>query len=57
MLVDPLSVPAVIEGALRLLADPAYADALGERARARALRDYTWPVAIERMERCMESVL
>jgi phosphatidylinositol alpha-1,6-mannosyltransferase len=57
VLVDPRSVPAVIEGAQRLLADPAYADALGERARARALRDYTWPVAIERMERCMESVL
>jgi phosphatidylinositol alpha-1,6-mannosyltransferase len=57
VLVDPLSLPAVIEGALRLLEDAAYADALGERASARALRDYTWSAAIKRMERCMESVL
>jgi phosphatidyl-myo-inositol dimannoside synthase len=57
VLVDPLSLPAVIKGALRLLEDPAYADALGERARARALRNYTWSAAIERMERCMESML
>jgi phosphatidylinositol alpha-1,6-mannosyltransferase len=57
LLVDPLSLPAVIKGALLLLEDPAYADALGERANARALRDYTWSAAIGRMERCMESVL
>ena len=57
VLVDPLSLPAVIEGALRLLDDPGYAKTLGERASARALRDYTWSAAIERMERCMESVL
>jgi phosphatidylinositol alpha-1,6-mannosyltransferase len=57
VLVDPLSLPAVIEGALRLLEDPGYAKTLGERASARALREYTWSAAIERMERCMESVL
>jgi phosphatidylinositol alpha-1,6-mannosyltransferase len=57
VLVDPLSLPAVIEGAMRLLDDPAYADTLGERARARALRDYTWSAAVDRMERCMESLL
>jgi phosphatidylinositol alpha-1,6-mannosyltransferase len=57
VLVDPLSVPAVIEGALRLLEDRAYADLLGERASARALRDYTWSAAVDRMERCLESLL
>ena len=57
LLVDPLSVVEVVDGALRLLDDPAYADALGARARERALRDYTWDAAITRMERCMEGVL
>jgi len=57
LLVDPRSVVAVADGALRLLGDPAYADALGARARDRALRDYTWDAAIARMERCMEAVL
>jgi len=57
LLVDPLSLPDVIRAALRLLEDPRYADALGARARDRALRDYTWSAAVERMERCMEGML
>jgi phosphatidylinositol alpha-1,6-mannosyltransferase len=57
VLVDPLSLPEIVEGATRLLEDAAYADLLGSRARARALRDYTWTAAVERMERCMESLL
>jgi phosphatidylinositol alpha-1,6-mannosyltransferase len=57
VLVDPHSVAEVADGALRLLDDPAYADALGERARERATRDYTWDAAITRMERYMEAVL
>lgn len=57
LLVDPTSITGVADGALRLLDDPAYADALGERARERALRDHTWSAAIARMERCMESLL
>jgi len=57
LLVDPTSVAAVADGALRLLDDPAFADALGERGRQRALRDHTWSAAIDRMERCMESLL
>jgi phosphatidylinositol alpha-1,6-mannosyltransferase len=57
LLVDPTSVADVADGALRLLDDPAFADALGEQARQRAFRDHTWSVAIARMERCMESLL
>jgi len=57
LLVDPTSVADVAGGALRLLDDPAFADALGERARERALRDHTWSAAIDRMERCMETLL
>ena len=57
LLVDPLSVPAVTAAALRLLDDPELADSLGERARRRAERDFTWEVAVGRMERCLESVL
>ena len=57
LLVDPTSIADVASAALRLLDDPALADALGERARERALRDHTWSVAIERMERCMETLL
>jgi phosphatidyl-myo-inositol dimannoside synthase len=57
VVVDPLSLPEIVEGAARLLEDAAYADALGEHARARALRDYTWAAAVDRMERCMESLL
>jgi phosphatidylinositol alpha-1,6-mannosyltransferase len=57
VLVDPLSVVDVANGALGLLDDPSYADALGARARERALRDYTWDAAITRMERCMETAL
>ena len=57
LLVDPTSVADVAGGALRLLDDPAFADALGEQARERALRDHTWSAAIDRMERCMETLL
>jgi phosphatidylinositol alpha-1,6-mannosyltransferase len=57
LLVDPLSVPAVTAAARRLLEEPGLADALGERAELRARRDFTWEVAVERMERCLESVL
>jgi len=57
VLVDPRSVAEVAEGALRLLDEPAYADALGARARERALSGYTWDIAIARMERCMEAML
>ncbi len=57
LLVDPLSVPAVTAAALRLLEHPKLADSLGERARRRAERDFTWEVAVGRMERCLESVL
>jgi phosphatidylinositol alpha-1,6-mannosyltransferase len=57
VLVDPRSLPEIVEGATRLLEDAAYADLLGARARGRALRDYTWTAAVERMERCMESLL
>jgi phosphatidylinositol alpha-1,6-mannosyltransferase len=57
LLVDPLSVEAVTAAALRLLEDPRLADSLGAAARARAERDFTWEVAIGRMERCLESVL
>jgi phosphatidylinositol alpha-1,6-mannosyltransferase len=57
LLVDPESVADVADGALRLLGDPAYADALGQRARDRALRDHTWSAAIDRMERCMKTLL
>ena len=57
LLVDPASVPAVAAAALRLLDDPRLADTLGAQARIRAQRDFTWEVAIGRMERCLESVL
>jgi phosphatidylinositol alpha-1,6-mannosyltransferase len=57
VLVDPLSLPQIIDGASRLLADAEYADALGARACERALRDYTWTAAVDRMERCMEALL
>ena len=57
LLVDPLSVPAVTAAALRLLDEPGLADALGARAQVRARRDFTWEVAITRMERCLASVL
>jgi phosphatidylinositol alpha-1,6-mannosyltransferase len=57
LLVDPLSVPAITAAAMRLLDDPELADSLGERARVRAQRDFTWAVAVGRMERCLESML
>lgn len=57
LLVDPLSVPAITAAAMRLLDDPALADSLGERARVRAQRDFTWPAAVGRMECCLESML
>jgi phosphatidyl-myo-inositol dimannoside synthase len=57
ILVDPLSIRQIVDGATRLLEDPAYADLLGRRARARALADYTWSAAVDRMERCLESTL
>jgi phosphatidylinositol alpha-1,6-mannosyltransferase len=57
LMVDPLSVGEVTKAALRLLEDPQFADALGRRARARAQRDFTWEVAIARMERCLEAML
>ena len=57
LLVDPSSVPAIAAAALRLLDDPQLADRLGAQARIRAERDFTWEVAIGRMERCLESVL
>lgn len=57
LLVDPLSVPAVTAAAMLLLDDPELADAMGERARVRALRDFTWDTAIGRMETCLEGML
>jgi phosphatidylinositol alpha-1,6-mannosyltransferase len=57
LLVDPCSVPAVTAAALRLLDDPQLADTLGAQARIRARRDYTWEIAVDRMERCLLSVL
>lgn len=57
LLVDPLSVTAVIAAAMRLMDDPQLADAMGERARIRALRDFTWEASIARMESCLESML
>ena len=57
LLIDPLSVSAITAAAMRLLDDPQLADSLGERARVRAQRDFTWDAAIGRMERCLESML
>jgi phosphatidyl-myo-inositol dimannoside synthase len=57
VLVDPMSESQVVRGAMRLLEDPAFADLLGQRAHERALRDFTWSAAVERMERCLEAVL
>ncbi len=57
LLVDPLSLPDIRRGALRLLDHPGYARALGDRARARAMNDYTWKAAVDRVERRLEGVL
>jgi phosphatidylinositol alpha-1,6-mannosyltransferase len=51
LLVDPHNPVAIIDAASRILGDQAFANAMGERARARALREFTWVDAIERMNR------
>lgn len=57
LLVDPVSLAQVTHGAARLLDDPSYARALGDRARARAMSGYTWPAAVARVERHLEEAL
>ena len=50
LLVDPTSPVAFAEAASTLVDDSAYADALGERAQARAQSEFTWTAAGRRME-------
>lgn len=57
LLVDPLSLAEVTRGACLLLDNPTYASALGDRARARAIRSYTWKAALSRIERCLQEAL
>lgn len=57
LLVNPLSLAEITNGARLLLDDPLYANALGDRARARAMSAYTWGAAVNRIERCLEKTL
>ena len=54
LLVNPLSLEEVTHAVALLLEDPAYADELGTRARARAESGFTWDHAIGRIEQALE---
>ncbi|MEP7207674.1 MAG: TIGR03087 family PEP-CTERM/XrtA system glycosyltransferase [Casimicrobiaceae bacterium] len=45
--------PAAFGAAVQALLDPGLAAAMGERARARILQQYTWPVAMARLDAIM----
>ena len=47
--VDPDDIVGVVEAALRLLENPAFADELGARARLRAEAEFTWEAASARL--------
>lgn len=49
LLVDPTSPAEIAEGILRFLDDPAYLTRLGQQARERALREFTWPYLAGKM--------
>lgn len=49
ILVDPASAPDVARALIHLLSNPAEARAMGERGRARALRDFSWSAVGENL--------
>jgi phosphatidylinositol alpha-1,6-mannosyltransferase len=51
LLVDPRSPVATAEAVSLLLDDPGYAEALATAAHARAIREFEWPAAVDRLER------
>jgi phosphatidylinositol alpha-1,6-mannosyltransferase len=57
LLVDPRDPVAIVEAALCLLEDPAYADELGARARRRAEEEFTWARSVERVDRELQALL
>jgi phosphatidylinositol alpha-1,6-mannosyltransferase len=57
LLVDPVSVQAVVDAALSLLASPEYANALGQAGRLRAESEFTWDQAVDRMERVLREAI
>jgi phosphatidylinositol alpha-1,6-mannosyltransferase len=57
LVVDPISVQAAVDAALCLLANPEYANALGQAGRIRAENEFTWDQACERMECVLREAL
>ena len=57
LLVDPSDVVAIVEASLQLLQDPGASDRMGARARARAEADFTWEIAVGRVDRILTSLL
>jgi glycosyltransferase involved in cell wall biosynthesis len=51
------SSEALADALVAALADPVYSAALGRQLRAAALRDHTWSLAAEKLERVYEQVL
>lgn len=49
LLVDPTSPAEIAAGILKFLDDPAYLTRLGQQARERALREFTWPFLAGKM--------
>jgi phosphatidyl-myo-inositol dimannoside synthase len=57
LLVDPRSAAATADAASRLLDDPRLATELGKRARERAVQEFAWERAVERMERTLRGLI
>ncbi len=57
LLVPPGDDEAFVAATLRLLRDPAQANALGKAGQVRFEREFDWPIQAQRVERLYESVL